>query len=272
MYSRTTQPGSNVICTNSAAHNDVTCNWQTLNASRFITLHDSLHTAASCVNLNCQTKTFTTNKNRAKKSSFDPTKPLTVTLDILGPLAFLINCSHVFLKLSSTDTRNTWGWRRRTRLSSWFPCTTLTWCGTPTSCSPAPTRPIPLRTSVSTWGVFNLKTVRQNVLPADCFQFNPQCSGSILKHRQSFLSETYTKNNSDRKLSRTEISVLPTDSARGVCQTVNFHISFWLTADSDQYTNHIPNPKHTPKYTKAKVPLTQDKQTSAEQLSRALLL
>ncbi len=35
---------------------------------------------------------------------------------------------------------------------------------------------------------------------------------------------------------------------------------FWRVA------NRIPNPKHTPKYTKAKVPRTQDKHTSAEQL------
>ena len=39
----------------------------------------------------------------------------------------------------------------------------------------------------------------------------------------------------------------------------------------DKYAYRIPNPKHTPKYTKAKVPHTQDKHT-AEQLGRALLL
>ncbi len=40
----------------------------------------------------------------------------------------------------------------------------------------------------------------------------------------------------------------------------------------DEYANRIPNPKHTPKYTKAKVPRTQDKHMSAEQLRRAPLL
>ena len=39
----------------------------------------------------------------------------------------------------------------------------------------------------------------------------------------------------------------------------------------DQYANRIPNPKHTPKYTKAKVLHTQDKHVSAEQLCRATL-
>ncbi len=39
----------------------------------------------------------------------------------------------------------------------------------------------------------------------------------------------------------------------------------------DEYANHIPNPKHMPKYAKAKVPRTQDKHTSAEQLCRAML-
>ena len=47
---------------------------------------------------------------------------------------------------------------------------------------------------------------------------------------------------------------------------------FGRIALSDEYANGIPNPKHMPKYTKAKVPHTQDKHTSAEQLCRALLL
>ncbi len=40
----------------------------------------------------------------------------------------------------------------------------------------------------------------------------------------------------------------------------------------DKYANRIPNPKHMPKYTKAKVLGTQDKQPSAKQLCRAKLL
>ena len=52
---------------------------------------------------------------------------------------------------------------------------------------------------------------------------------------------------------------------------------FWATKDgtpnvTDEYANRIPNPKHTPKYTKAEVLRTQDKHPSAEQLRRALLL
>ena len=35
------------------------------------------------------------------------------------------------------------------------------------------------------------------------------------------------------------------------------HKENWI---SDEYTNCIPNPKHTPKYAKAKVPHTWDKQ------------
>ncbi len=38
-----------------------------------------------------------------------------------------------------------------------------------------------------------------------------------------------------------------------------------------EYTNRIPNPKHMPRYTKAKVLHTQDKHTSAEQLCKAKL-
>ncbi len=47
----------------------------------------------------------------------------------------------------------------------------------------------------------------------------------------------------------------------------------WLSLEvpTDEHANHIPNPKHTSKYTKAKVLRTQDKHTSAEQLYRALL-
>ena len=40
----------------------------------------------------------------------------------------------------------------------------------------------------------------------------------------------------------------------------------------DKHANCIPNPKHRPKYTKAKVLHTQDKHTSAEQHRRALQL
>ena len=48
--------------------------------------------------------------------------------------------------------------------------------------------------------------------------------------------------------------------------------TFVICSPVDEYTNHIPNPKHTPKYTKAKVPCTQDKYMSAEQLHRAPLV
>ena len=41
---------------------------------------------------------------------------------------------------------------------------------------------------------------------------------------------------------------------------------------SDEYANRIPNPKHMPKYTKAKVSRIQDKHTSAKQLCGATLL
>ncbi len=33
----------------------------------------------------------------------------------------------------------------------------------------------------------------------------------------------------------------------------------WEVVSSDEYVYHIPNPKHIPKYTKAKAPCTQDK-------------
>ena len=41
------------------------------------------------------------------------------------------------------------------------------------------------------------------------------------------------------------------------------------TRDNDEYANRIPNPKHTPKYTKAKVLHTEDKHSSAEYLCTA---
>ncbi len=35
----------------------------------------------------------------------------------------------------------------------------------------------------------------------------------------------------------------------------------WKVPCNDEYAYHIPNPKHMPKYTKAKVPYPQDKHT-----------
>ncbi len=40
-----------------------------------------------------------------------------------------------------------------------------------------------------------------------------------------------------------------------------------VTFGNDEYANHIPNPKHMPKYTKAKVPGTQDKHTQLSSFS-----
>ena len=45
----------------------------------------------------------------------------------------------------------------------------------------------------------------------------------------------------------------------------------FLINNATGYANRIPNPKHTPKYTKTKVLRTQDKHASAEKLLRALL-
>ena len=47
---------------------------------------------------------------------------------------------------------------------------------------------------------------------------------------------------------------------------------YTVIAACDEYAYRIPNPKHMPKYTLAKVPHTQDKTHTTEQLHRALLL
>ena len=42
-----------------------------------------------------------------------------------------------------------------------------------------------------------------------------------------------------------------------------------VLASSDEYANRIPNPEHTPKYTKVKVPCTQDKQCISRAASQS---
>ena len=48
-------------------------------------------------------------------------------------------------------------------------------------------------------------------------------------------------------------------TASNICPGRN--LDPYISVPSDEYLYRIPNPKHMPKYTKAKVPQTQDKHT-----------
>ncbi len=54
---------------------------------------------------------------------------------------------------------------------------------------------------------------------------------------------------------------------RGLCSLTQGYVKKHAQLGADEYANHIPNPKHIPKYTQAKVPHTQDKHTARSSFS-----
>ncbi len=97
---------------------------------------------------------------------------------------------------------------------------------------------------------------------------NAWCGFIVLNISEYLAEREHSTEVKDDQIARnsTEANVEtgPFVDAGNCCDTTQFSWTFFLgqhstTVSSDEYAYCIPNPKHTPKYTKAKVPHTQYK-------------